>query len=182
MDPGSWTTVEYAESAHSDPRVHALRTALEHVLSNGRVLLVRVVATNAADFDAAARDDVQGLDHLLGSFLAKTATVGALADLDIPRGQLPAYRPISPFEWEGALVHMLVVGGAYGRRVPEESARQLARDFVDACLEGRHLTATVFAIPGAWTPWFHDVAWDNTFLLYDRAARAWTCLASTDTD
>jgi hypothetical protein len=94
----------------------------------------------------------------------------------------PKYRAISAFECEGALVHLLVCGGAYGGGVPEEVARRLGRDFVDACLEGRRLNCIVFAIAGAWTPWFYDVAWDNTFFIYDPGARAWTCLAATDTD
>ncbi len=34
----------------------------------------------------------------------------------------------------------------------------------------------------AWTPWFHDVAWDDTLVLTDFATAEMTVLCITDTD
>ncbi len=69
-----------------------------------------------------------------------------LGELDIdPSGTLPPdHRVIGAFEFEGALSHALLVGGADGGGVPEEAARSLARDFVDACVEDHRLNVTVF--------------------------------------
>jgi hypothetical protein len=94
----------------------------------------------------------------------------------------PPYRSIGTFEFEGALTQALVAGGAYGGRVPEQAARQLSRDFVDCCFDDRRLSVAVFCIPGAWTKWFYDVAWDGTYLCLDLVGASWTCLLFTDTD
>jgi hypothetical protein len=80
------------------------------------------------------------------------------------------------------LTHALVAGGAYGGGVPEEAARQLSRAFVASCFNDHHLSVTVFAIRGAWTDWFYDVAWDSSYLCVDPLAARWTCLFFTDTD
>jgi len=140
-------------------------------------------ATDSQTFDNASRADLRGLDHLLGSFLRSSSVRSALAELNIGADeQVPAYHIISAFEFEGALTHALIVRGACGGSVPEEAARSLSRDFVDACFDGGHLGVRVFAISGAWTSWFYDVAWDHSFVAFDPKVRSWTCLFATDTD
>lgn len=184
MHPTGWETIEYASIAISDPRAEAFARTLQRAHSNGRIILCRLIPTDGDAFDWASRYDRRGLDHLLGTFLLAASSSPALTDIGIAGCDKlpPDYRAISAFEFEGALIHALVMGGAYGAAVPEDAARQLSREFVDSCFDTRWLGATVFVIPGAWTNWFYDIAWDRTFVAYDPDGKAWTCLFVTDTD
>ena len=179
-----WQDVEYKSELITDARAQALVTSLERSYSNGRVLLLHLAPTAPDTFSLASRHDLQGYDHLLATFLRAPSVHAALSELALPSAQAlpPPYRSIGAFEFEGALTHALVAGGAYGGAVPEEAARRLSRDFVDCCFDDRRLSVTVFAIQGAWTDWFYDVAWDGTYLCLDRVASRWTCLFFTDTD
>lgn len=160
-------------------------SALSDAYANGAAKLAAFAPSDVGAFDDAARTDLQGLSHLLGYFLLAPGVRGALPEIEIPDfgSELPPHRAMGAFEFEGALVQLLLLGGAYGGSVASEDvARRLARDFVDAIAGERRLQIVVFAIHGAWTSWFYDVAWDGTFVVYDSAWRRWTCLFLTDTD
>lgn len=45
-----------------------------------------------------------------------------------------------------------------------------------------HEYTEVFKIIGAWTPWFYDVAWDPSFVIFNRPQMKFWILCMTDTD
>lgn len=184
MNAVKWEDVEYTLEPVSDSRITALVSTLVHAYANGRVLLVRLRPNDPELFARASREDLQGTDRMLAAFLNAESVRTALSQLDL--GSIdsipPAYHQIGIFEFEGALTHALMSGGAYRGKVPEEEARDLARRFVEGCFGEHRLGVMVFAVSGAWTRWFHDVAWDGSFICFDRAGLNWTCLFYTDTD
>jgi len=96
---------------------------------------------------------------------------------------MPQYNWYGTYELEGAITHLLLVGGAYRNAgLSEEQARGLSRAFVDALVGNARLQTSVYRISGAWTDWFHDIAWDATFVIYRPVARRWTLFCATDTD
>lgn len=180
----SWEHVSYNAGLFGDLRVSKVISALARAYVNGAAKIACFVPTDNKAFDDAARTDLRGLDHLLSTFLSAPSVRSALLDIGIPDGTAaPPHGTMGAFEFEGALVQLLLRGGAYGGGVPSEDiARELARNFVDAVAGDRRLQVTVFSVDGAWTEWFHDVAWDHTFIVYDPTQRKWTCVFLTDTD
>ncbi|HEX6812548.1 MAG TPA: hypothetical protein VF384_13060 [Planctomycetota bacterium] len=126
----------------------------------------------------------RGLAPCLAAFLGRPEVRRELEAIEIRSAKSlpPAHRLMTTFELEGALTSALHSGGAYTRAVGEERARVLSRQFVDALVADRRLTCSVFAIEGAWTRWFHDVAWDYSYVLLDPVGRALWMLFMTDTD
>ena len=181
----NWQEVEYTVGSDTPPATHRFVTAMTEQLTNGGCLLTQFVAKDRARFDEALANDRQGVGHWLGAFLNRPEVRESLAVVRIAEAESvpPAFRTIGAFEMEGALVEILLGGGAYTRGVgSEERARVLAKDFVDALVGVNRRHCTVFVIDGAWTPWFFDVAWDYSYLLFDTVARCWWTLFMTDTD
>jgi hypothetical protein len=180
-----WDTIEYRVVDDVPPAGLVLVQAISEEFVNGGCVLRRFAPVDPAQFEDAARHDLQGLGHLLGAFLARPEIQSALEKIGVADAEQlpPEFRTMGAFEFEGALTHTLLAGGAYTRGLGDEDlARQIARDFVDALLPGRKLSATVFSIAGPWTPWFYDVAWDSSYFVFDRTAHAWWTLLMTDTD
>jgi hypothetical protein len=126
-----------------------------------------------------------GYSRLLAAFLNQPAVKSAVNDVKLASAKAipPPFRPLGGFEFEGALTEILLGGGAYiGGMTSEDDARRISRAFVDALLGSHRRSSTVFALEGAWTSWFHDVAWDRSYLILDPSARAWWTLFMTDTD
>ena len=180
-----WEEVEYAIGSHTSPAMHTLVTAMKEQFTNGGCLLTQFDAKDAAQFDAALAGDRQGHGRLLAAFLNRPEVRGGLAVLQIAAAANipPAFRSMGTFELEGALVEILQGGGAYTRGIGSESrARALAKQFVDSLVGENRRHCTVFVIEEAWTPWFFDVAWDYSYLVFDPVARRWWTLFMTDTD
>lgn len=84
---------------------------------------------------------------------------------------------------DGELAALLVHGGAYKsfQGTPTQ-AKQLGTAFVDALVGERHAEFKVYRSFDAWSPWFHNVAWDSTWLLIDQGRNEVILLCVTDTD
>jgi hypothetical protein len=180
-----WRDVEYELAPTHDPRLSAVTRLVEASHVNGGAILHMFQPTSDAAFEAAARSDLQGIDHLLRCFLEASSVRKAVPDLKIPYplAPIPQYTWYGTYEFEGAITHLLLVGGAYkSAGLSEEQARSTSRAFVDALVGNARLQTSVYRINGAWTDWFFDVAWDATFVVYQPIARRWTLFCVTDTD
>jgi hypothetical protein len=180
-----WRDVEYVLAPTDDPRLLAVTQSIKTSHTNGGAILRGFQPTNIPAFDSAARNDLQGIDHLLRCFLEASSVRQGVPDLKIPHPlpTLPNYTWYGTYEFEGALTHLLLAGGAYqSAGLHEEQARSMSRAFVDVLIGNARLQASVYRINGAWTDWFYDIAWDATFLVYHPVARQWTLLCVTDTD
>src|SRR5688572_20158063 len=149
---------------------------------NGGCLLYRFEILDASLHNFA---QAGGFTRLLTAFFNHAEVKRALKEVQFAAAKTvpPLFRPMSSFEFEGALTEILLGGGAYiGGLASEDDARRITRAFVDAFLGNNRRLSTVFALEGAWTPWFYDVAWDNSYLILDPVAPAWWALFMTDTD
>lgn len=183
MDDGGWEKVEYRLVTGTTPALQAFAGHVASMYANGGCLLRKFEPLSPGGFDLTWRNDLRGLGHMLSSFLGRPEVRAALREIRLGEAALDAlpFRAIGAFELEGALTQILLWGGAYNSGMPEEPARLASRAFVDELIgDRRH--AHVFAIQGAWTPWFQDVAWDYSFIVLDADRRAWWTLFMTDTD
>lgn len=93
------------------------------------------------------------------------------------------FRMENPFLFDGQLAAILHSGGAYTHPHGDgRAAKQMALNFCDALFQQRFFEISLFTNHEAWTPWFHQIAWDWTAVFFDRRKRMLHILATTDTD
>ncbi|HUG67925.1 MAG TPA: hypothetical protein VMM76_09240 [Pirellulaceae bacterium] len=181
----SWRDVEYRIDAFHDDRLDIVVRALETTHVNGGVLLRCFRPLLGARFGEAHQQDLRGVEHWLRCFLECQTVRDLIPELRIPNplGELPPFTTYGAYEFEGALIPLLLRGGAYiGSSISENDARTLARGFVDAMVGDCRDLITVFRLDGAWTDWFYDIAWDATFIVFNPVAMCWCLFCVTDTD
>jgi hypothetical protein len=182
----SWKNINYKSVELLHPASLEFIDALKVLYANGDVILRCFEPQDATLFKQAQFKDLQGIDHIIKTFLLSNSVMATLSEVikmtekDV---QSLSYSWQGAFEFEGALTQTLLAGGAYIRfKGTEDDARILSRKFVDAILPDGRLSASVFKIDGAWTDWYYDVAWDKTFIVYDRTGCKWSVFCATDTD
>jgi hypothetical protein len=88
-----------------------------------------------------------------------------------------------PHSLDGILAGVIVSGGAYkSYRGPAAEAKALAAEAVDVLIQQRYEDVRLDATHEPWTPWFHNIAGDHTYVLTDRANAEVTILCITDVD
>jgi hypothetical protein len=180
-----WRDVEYELAQTDDPRLLDVIRLVQASHANGGATLRVFQPTSNSAFDTASRTDLQGIDHLLRCFLEAASVRESVPDLIMPYplAPMPQYAWYGTYEFEGAVTHLLLVGGAYkSAGLSEDQARSMSRAFVDALSGNARLQTSVYRISGAWTDWFFDIAWDATFVVYQPVARRWALFCVTDTD
>jgi hypothetical protein len=134
---------------------------------------------------------------ILPSLLRREEIRGSLPELTIPNtvveGQpqgscsvstAEGFKMESAFMFDGRLAQTIYIGGAYSHPQTNDGrqAKQMALDFCDALFEQRFSEVQLFNNFDAWTPWFQNIAWDWTAVLFDTRQRMLFILAVTDTD
>ena len=93
------------------------------------------------------------------------------------------FRVTSSFLFDGELAQSLYAGGAYTSAAGDGRAeKESSLAFCEALFDLRLSEVWYCSSHRAWTPWFGNIAWDWTAILFDRRVRALTILAVTDTD
>jgi hypothetical protein len=97
----------------------------------------------------------------------------------------PDFRFGSAFTLDGELAAILVQGGAYPKfrfQGTAREAKEVGARFCDALFGDRFTEVVVYISHTAWSSWFKNVAWDITWLGFDRReSRVWLlCLTDTD--
>jgi hypothetical protein len=93
------------------------------------------------------------------------------------------FRVTSSFLFDGELAQSLYAGGAYTNAAGDgRSGKENSLAFCEALFGLRLSEVSYYSSRSAWTPWFGNIAWDWTAILFDRRARTLTILAVTDTD
>jgi hypothetical protein len=91
--------------------------------------------------------------------------------------------PTGTLTLAGELASALVHGGAYIRfKGSSAAAFQLAQAGLVDLVGDRHESFRVFESHAPWTPWFFDIAWDQTWILADYERLEVSILCKTDTD
>ena len=167
------------------PELLALAERLRALLVLGGVVVttVQVEADDvAAWFIARNHISTYGLiEHLLGS--------DAVADARTPLGVYDE-RAASRTFTESAALHLdgdlalaLVQGGAYARfEGPWAGAKRIAHTVCQELFDDRFEDVRVDRSDAAWSPWFHEVAWDHSWVVTDRRRQRMTLICLTDTD
>lgn len=126
------------------------------------------------------------LDDILARLLAHPAVRASLPDLRIdPASALSdiGLEPRDGLEIDGLLARALYHGGAYWHATGSGmSEKTLALRFCDALFDLRFDEIAIYVSGKAWTDWFYDIAWDETFVVLDKRYRRLFLLAVTDTD
>ena len=91
--------------------------------------------------------------------------------------------PENSFLLDGYFAGLLHSGGAYTH--PHGDGREEKEFAINVCKEIfglRYGEISLDKSGTAWTPWFYDIAWDLTIVLFDKRLRRMWLFAITDTD
>jgi hypothetical protein len=181
----------YEVTGFTSSALDALLDAIRATVSNGGVLFTQV---RAVDIDDPGQwfqigRSIYWDNEVFRSLFDSAAVRTALPELLIPDPYPIAKPPQFHQSWTGAftlageLAAVLVRGGAYDRfpGSPAEAMR-LAAAGVDDLVGDRYGCFRVFGSGESWTPWFHDVAWDDTWIVADYERLLVSILCRTDTD
>jgi hypothetical protein len=131
-----------------------------------------------------ARNRLDEIDFF-DRFLSSSPVSSALPALKIDASGVSG----AGFEWgdtltlDGEIAQVLVQGGAYEKYAgTAREAKEIAGRFCVAVFGERFTEVQVYKSYKPWSDWFYDVAWDATWLGFDkRHVKVWL-LCVTDTD
>jgi hypothetical protein len=180
-----WRSVEIRPLPDVPPLVDEYLAELRRVNVNGGAVYARFEVTGSRDFDWFATrnrwDDISFFSRLLSSSSVSSSLPAVTKEA--------AFDESVTFEWgssltlDGELARALVIGGAYKKfEGPPRAAKELAARACEAMFGDRFLDIEVFKCWKPWSSWFHDVAWDSTYIIIDRRSQVVSIFASTDTD
>lgn len=186
---GSWASVEWETVPLESSAIDAYLSQVRETHTNGGYLVGRWRAVQYSDVTAwfAARNRLE--EYEMHRLLFDSPVVRRdLAALQIP-GRLDrvpgALREVAggALTLDGILATTIVQGGAYGAfRGPAAEAKRLADDAVADLTGRRYEDFRLDRTHEPWTPWFFDVAWDDTLVLTNYPKAEMTVLCLTDTD
>lgn len=178
----AWEDINFVVEPIDSPHIAAFLDAFQKVYVNGGVIL-RTYRANPMVL--ALWKAAPSVEQTASNFVLCPSVIASVPELQI---QVPLkiplnFRWLSAFGMEGQLTNLLITGGAY-ERFPGtiNEARSLCRNFMEA-LHGEELQWTWVAESSTpWAPWFCDIIWDATFVVYDQRKMRFSLLCMTDTD
>ena len=181
----------YEVTGLTSPALDALLDAIRATHVNGGLLFTQVRAVDVDDpgrWFAVWRSSYWGNEvfrRLFDSAAVRTALSRLLIPDPYPIVKPPQFHQsvTGTFTLAGKLAFALVRGGAYDRFSGSAAeAMRLAVAGVDDLVGDRHECFRVFHSRAPWTPWFYDVAWDDTWIVTDYERLLVSILCKTDTD
>jgi hypothetical protein len=186
---GSWVSLDWEQVPLNSPSVDRYLSQVRETHVNGGYLIGRWRAVRYSGVTAwfAARNRLE--EYEMHRLLFDSPVVRRdLSPLEIPvrldrvPGALKEI-PGGALNLDGILATTIVHGGAYksfqgaaseAKRLADQAVAELTgRRYEDFRLDRTHKP---------WTPWFFDVAWDDTLVLTDYRNAEMTVLCLTDTD
>jgi hypothetical protein len=130
--------------------------------------------------------EYESFRDLLGSPAAREAFAMIQIPEPFPISSPPEF-PSAGGRWtlmlDGWLASRLMHGGAFGRFTGSPvAAKALGMAAAHDLIQDRYGDFDAYLSFEAWTPWFHDIAWDATLVLADRERLEATVIVMTDTD
>jgi hypothetical protein len=93
------------------------------------------------------------------------------------------FRFSNPLSLDGNIAAQLKWGGAYGSFDGSGAeAKKLGAGFSGDIIGDRYDDFRIDETSDGWSPWFHAVAWDHTWVITDKRSQRVTLLCITDTD
>jgi hypothetical protein len=180
-----WRTVEVQPLDSAPPIVEEYLAALRRMNVNGDAVYARFAVSGDRDFEWFT---TRNRWDEIGFFARLLTHPTARRKLPELTSQAQFGADVT-FEWgssltlDGELARALVDGGAYKKfDGTAREAKDLGARVCEALFGDRYPEVEVFRCWKAWSPWFHDVAWDSTCFVIDRRLQEVSVLASTDTD
>lgn len=178
-----WQTLRFAPVDLDEPRVARLIEVLRGLHVNGGAFVVGGAAADAAAFDRVIAQDWRRDPAFFRLVLALPFVAAVAPGLRVRESAALEFERGSSLTLDGELATALVKGGAYdGWRGAWGEAKALGQGFCAALFGERYEEVEVFASREPWAEWFRDVAWDQTWIVIDRALRRVIVLGVTDTD
>lgn len=179
-----WTEVQITPLSVDDPRLVAVMDELRRSHCNGGALLGRfaIDAPDSWRWLLSRNRLGEGFIELFLRAPLFGETLGC-APGELHPTDVTSFRMETPFVSVGRLASVLSSGGAYLAFEGGDSVLlEMVRAFVAAAFEDRYSDIRAFESHEPWCGWFHDVAWDLSFLWFDAKAGVLTVLLITDTD
>jgi hypothetical protein len=160
--------------------LRALRKS--HKFGGAHLVAFEVPPDNVFDW-FASRNQLSE-ESLIDSLLSHPAIRQALPDLKIPEAKAKSGLSLAnPFLLDARFAHALHYGGAYWEPPDKgKSAKTLAVKVCESMFDLRYGEIVLLESSDAWTPWFGDIAWDHTAVVFDPQLRRLWLFAGTDTD
>lgn len=178
--------IRFVPAAEEPAALSVLVRELRSILLNGGVI-AQTFAVENADATAAwfiSRNNVNTyglLTELLRSDGVRQSAP-ALGSFDAPAA-VKTFDQTGALSLDGDLAAALVWGGAYGEFGGSQAdAKRLGVDACRALFGDRYEDVCVHRSRAPWSPWFFDVAWDNSWIITDLRTQQMTLLCLTDTD
>ena len=166
------------------PAVDNLIQAINKAFSNVGGHLVKFSFANDADLKETASKNEFYQDRFFDSLFKSAEFISVLPDLK-PSAAFDDIRwnEVSAFTLAGQWAQALMYGGAVASFPGKgKEAKKLCEDVADFIFDERYEDIMAYRTDDAWSDWFHDVAWDYSWLVIDKAnSLAWV-LVITDTD
>jgi hypothetical protein len=177
--------IQFVPARETPTALLNLAHTLRSLLDNGGV----IVETFAVDADEVAawflsrnNFDTYGLLEQLFKSNALSRAAPALGTFD-PRAASRTFDSTSALHLDGDLAGALLWGGAYQKfEGSHAAAKQLGLEVCHQMFGDAWEDIRVHQSTAAWSPWFHDVAWDHSWVITNMRTQRMTLLCLTDTD
>ena len=180
-----WHELEISCDPLTNPAVDYLLAELRHAHVNGGAEFCRfAIEPHPVLHWFGSRNRLEEIDFF-NKFLSAPRVVAGIpaVNIDASSVSIKMTGGVGPFTLDGEIAALLVQGGAYQKvSGTSREAKNLAAKFCHAVFGDRFTEVLLFSSGDAWTKWFYDVAWDYTWLGFDK--RDWKVwfLCVTDTD
>ena len=180
-----WAELEVSNDPINDPAIDELLKQLRSTHVNGGAEFGRfAVSPHSTLHWFASRNRLEDIDFFT-QFIRHPTVVRTFApvtgaDSDV---SLKLEEGVYPFTLAGELAAVLVHGGAYHRfSGTGREAMNVTSKFCDALFGERFTEVLLYKSYEPWTGWFYDVAWDGSWVGFDRRESKIWLLCITDTD
>lgn len=179
-----WNTIQIQRLDNWTSAANALKEKISEVYCNGGIQLHKYKIKANKDLDWFAQRNCLDEIDFLNSILSHKDLEEYRQDIQTfdkkPEASNVKYYP-DLHELFQALTEIMEQGGAY-QKTNYETARRLALDFVKLELEMRITEFNCFFYNIASAHWYHHIAWDYSFLIFDKRKYEIIFIDMTDTD
>lgn len=181
----AWVDAQLVEIPLAPP-MEWLSDLFRSLYSNGGVL--------SASFRAEIPEKVEELFWRTHSFSEQDILEGLLQtpvfrqrfpelEHELSPSNRAGFESIHPLSLDGELAIAVRWGGAYTvNDQPMSFAKELGRKFCAELFNDQYENMVVFRSTQAWSSWFFEIAWDYSWIFFDKGTRQIHVMFGTDTD
>jgi hypothetical protein len=183
--PAIPTSLSLVHCQTNEEKIVRLIDALRTAYSNGGALFAKFTLSDKDLLRQHASHSGWQDSNLIDWFLRSPSLAQALPDLQhkVNGRTSIAFDLVNPFLMIGEVASCVFFGGAYrSASVSASDALSLSLGFCDVIFDSRFDDVRVFRTYGGWSDWFCRIAWDKTWVIFDKAEWTISLLCVTDMD